>query len=48
MAEALLRPHLGAEAAISSRRSARSDEHYPATPHAVEVLAERGIDLGAH
>ena len=48
MAEALLRHHLGdAEPAVASVGTIGWNG-YPATPHAVEVLAERGIDLGAH
>jgi protein-tyrosine phosphatase len=49
MAEALLRHHLGAGAAISVASVGTIGwNNYPATPHAVEVLAERGIDLGSH
>jgi protein-tyrosine phosphatase len=49
MAEALLRHHLGSGAvpAVASVGTIGWNG-YPATPHAVEVLAERGIDLGSH
>ena len=49
MAEALLRHHLGGEGAppVASVGTIGWNG-YPATPHAVEVLAERGIDLGSH
>jgi protein-tyrosine-phosphatase len=50
MAEALLRHHLGAvghdiEVASAGTLGWGSK---PATPHAVEVLAERGVELAAH
>jgi protein-tyrosine phosphatase len=49
MAEALLRHHLGPETTMKVASVGTIGWNgYPATPHAVEVLAERGIDLGAH
>jgi len=49
MAEALLRHHLGDEMTVPVASVGTIGWNgYPATPHAVEVLAERGIDLGAH
>lgn len=49
MAEALLRHHLGSEAATTVASVGTIGWNgYPATPHAVAVLAERGIDLRAH
>jgi protein-tyrosine phosphatase len=49
MAEALLRHHLGADPMMPVASVGTIGWNgYPATPHAVEVLAERGIDLGAH
>jgi protein-tyrosine phosphatase len=49
MAEALLRHHLGDDAALAVASVGTIGWNgYPATPHAVEVLAERGIDLRAH
>ena len=49
MAEALLRHHLGADPTMPVASVGTIGWNgYPATPHAVEVLAERGIDLGAH
>ena len=49
MAEALLRHHLGPESTTTVASVGTIGWNgYPATPHAVAVLAERGIDLGAH
>ena len=49
MAEALLRHHLGADPTMPVASVGTIGWNgYPATPHAVEVLAERGIDLGSH
>jgi protein-tyrosine phosphatase len=49
MAEALLRHHLGDDAALTVASVGTIGWNgYPATPHAVEVLAERGIDLRSH
>ena len=49
MAEALLRHHLGADPTMPVASVGTIGWNgYPATPHAVEVLAERGIDLGTH
>lgn len=49
MAEALLRHHLGDDATMPVASVGTIGWNgYPATPHAVEVLAERGIDLGSH
>jgi len=49
MAEALLRHHLGDESTIDVASVGTIGWNgYPATPHAVEVLAERGIDLRSH
>ena len=49
MAEALLRAHLGPETTLRVASVGTIGWNgYPATPHAVEVLAERGIDLGSH
>jgi protein-tyrosine phosphatase len=49
MAEALLRHHLGADTTMPVASVGTIGWNgYPATPHAVEVLAERGIDLGSH
>jgi protein-tyrosine phosphatase len=49
MAEALLRHHLGDDARLTVASVGTIGwNDYPATPHAVAVLAERGIDLGAH
>jgi len=49
MAEALLRHHLGVDAPMEVASVGTIGWNgYPATPHAVAVLAERGIDLGAH
>jgi protein-tyrosine phosphatase len=49
MAEALLRHHLGSGASWDVASVGTIGWNgYPATPHAVEVLAERGIDLRSH
>ena len=49
MAAALLRHHLGVDATIEVASVGTIGWNgYPATPHAVAVLAERGIDLSAH
>jgi low molecular weight protein-tyrosine phosphatase len=49
MAEALLRHHLGDDTTMPVASVGTIGWNgYPATPHAVEVLAERGIDLGSH
>ena len=49
MAEALLRHHLGVDATMEVASVGTIGWNgYPATPHAVAVLAERGIDLGSH
>jgi protein-tyrosine phosphatase len=49
MAEALLRHHLGDDSTLPVASVGTIGWNgYPATPHAVEVLAERGIDLGSH
>ena len=49
MAEALLRHHLGADTTMPVASVGTIGWNgYPATPHAVAVLAERGIDLGSH
>ena len=49
MAEALLRHHLRADPTMPVASVGTIGWNgYPATPHAVEVLAERGIDLGSH
>jgi len=49
MAEALLRHHLGVDAAMPVASVGTIGWNgYPATPHAVTVLAELGIDLGSH
>ncbi len=50
MAEGLLRHHLDAAGVALEARSAGTLgwNGNPATPHAVEVLAERGIDLSHH
>ena len=49
MAEALLRHHLGPQTTMTVASVGTIGwNDYPATPHAVAVLAERGIDLGAH
>jgi protein-tyrosine-phosphatase len=46
MAEALLRHHLRADPTMPVASVGTIGWNgYPATPHAVEVLAERGIDL---
>jgi protein-tyrosine phosphatase len=49
MAEALLRHHLGDDTSLTVASVGTIGWNgYPATPHAVEVLAERGIDLRSH
>ena len=49
MAEALLRHHLRADPTMPVASVGTIGWNgYPATPHAVEVLAERGIDLRSH
>jgi protein-tyrosine phosphatase len=49
MAEALLRHHLGDHTALTVASVGTIGWNgYPATPHAVEVLAERGVDLHSH
>jgi protein-tyrosine phosphatase len=49
MAEALLRHHLGGDPSPGVASVGTIGWNgYPATPHAVEVLAERGVDLGSH
>ena len=48
MAEALLRHHLGDAEPVVASVGTIGWNGYPATPHAVEVLAERGIDLRSH
>ena len=49
MAEALLRHHLGVDTTMAVASVGTIGWNgYPATPHAVAVLAERGIDLSAH
>jgi protein-tyrosine phosphatase len=49
MAEAMLRARLAQRGVVATVRSAGTRAvGGPADPHAVEVLAERGLDLGAH
>jgi protein-tyrosine-phosphatase len=48
MAEALLRHHLGTDAIDVASAGTLGWSGRPATAHAVEVLAERGVELRGH